>query len=216
MKSQSLRSVALLVTLCFLAVGMASANSSLQSFPHGPSLAGNTVTQVPFPHAGDAYCSATDGCGTIPAGGQTAFQWTAGDFVISSIFVLPTTSVTDLSANWSFQDFLGNGNTETWFVYVNSVAVAQTTLPDDAYNGDILNVSGTVNFAGISPFAGGYQVELVLQNTVPFGGGSVAWLDGGTTDLSYSTSTTPEPGSMVLFGSGVIGLVGLLRRKLSL
>ncbi len=73
-------------------------------------------------------------------------------------------------------------------------------------------VTGTVNFADIAPVAGGYQVELVLQNTVPFGGGSVAWLDGGITGLSY----TPEPGSMVLFGSGVIGLAGLLRRKLSL
>ena len=48
----------------------------------------STVTvDEPFPTAGDAYCSATNGCGTIPAGGQTAFQWTTGDFVISSIFM---------------------------------------------------------------------------------------------------------------------------------
>jgi hypothetical protein len=119
--------------------------------------------------------------------------------------------VTDLEANWFVQDFLGGGNTETWFAYVNGVAVAQVTLPDDAYNGDILNITGTVNFAGIAPVAGGYQVELILQNTVPFGGGSVAWMDGGITGLSYNV--TPEPGSMVLFGSGVIGLAGLLRRK---
>jgi len=30
-----------------------------------------------------------------------------------------------------------------------------------------------------------------------------------------STSTTPEPGSLVLFGSGLIGLAGVLRRKLA-
>ncbi len=66
-------------------------------------------------------------------------MWTAGDYVISSIFVLPTNSVTDLTANWCFQDFLGNGNTETWFVFVNGVAVAQAVLPDDDYNGDIWN-----------------------------------------------------------------------------
>jgi hypothetical protein len=170
----------------------------------------------PFPTAGDAYCSATNGCGTIPAGGQTAFQWTAGDYVISSIFTLPTTSVTDLTANWSFQDFLGGGNTETWYVYLNGTAVAQAILPDDSYNGDILTVTGTVNFAGVAPVAGGYQVELVLQNTVPFGGGSVAWLDGGITGLSYNVSTVPEPSSMLLFGSGAIGLASLLRRKLGL
>ena len=98
----------------------------------------------------------------------------------------------------------------------NSMAVAQAILPDDNYNGDILRVTGTVNFAGVAPVAGGYQVALVLQNTVPFGGGSVAWLDGGITGLSYNVSTVPEPSSMLLFGSGAIGLASLLRRKLGL
>jgi hypothetical protein len=167
---------------------------------------------VPFPTAGDAYCSAENGCGTIPSGGQTDFLWTANDYVLSSIFVLPTNSVTGLSANWSFQNFLGDGNTETWYVYINGTFVALTTLPDDSYNGDIMTVTGAVNFAGIAPVAGGYQVELILQNTVPFGGGSVAWLDGGTTGLSYDTGV-PEPGSMLLLGSGVL-FAGLLRRKL--
>ncbi len=136
MKNISLRSAVLVAALCFVVVGMASANS-LPSISNNASPFGVIVSNVPFPTAGDAYCSATDGCGNIPAGGQTAFQWTAGDFVISSIFHIPTVSVTDLTANWSFQDFLGNGNTETWFVLVNGVAVAQATLPDDNYNGDI-------------------------------------------------------------------------------
>ena len=209
MKSQSLRSVALVATLCLLVVGMASANS-LPKLSTSSSVAAPIVSNVPFPTAGDAYCG-SNMCGTISAGGQTDFMWTAGNYVISSIFHIPAASVTDLEANWQFQDFLG-GNTETWYVYINGVAVAQATLPDDSYNGDILTVTGTVNFAGIAPVGGGYQVELVLQNTVPFGGGSVAWLDGGTTGLSY----TPEPGTMMLFGSGVIGIAGLLRRKLSL
>jgi hypothetical protein len=213
MKKPSLRSVGLLAVLCCLVVGVASASSiSLVSKISNSPLTSATVVNEPFPTAGDAYCSATDGCGTIPAGGQTAFQWTAGDYVISSVFALPTSSVTDLTANWSFQDFLGGGNTETWFALVNGVAVAQAILPDDNYNGDILTVTGTVNFAGIAPVGGGYQVELILQNTVPFGGGSVAWLDGGITGLSYTS--TPEPSSMLLLGSGVIGLAGLLRRKL--
>jgi len=167
---------------------------------------------VAFPAAGDAYCSTTNGCGNIPAAGQTAFMWTAGDYVLSSIFVLPTASVTDLTANWSFQDFLGDGNTETWYVYINGSVVAQAILPDDSYNGDILTTTGTVDFSGIAPVAGGYQLELILQNTVPLGGGSVAWLDGGITGLSYDTGV-PEPGSMLLLGSGIL-FAGLLRRKM--
>ena len=39
---------------------------------------------------------------------------------------------------------------------------------------------------------------------------------GGTTSSSTSTSTTtvPEPSSIMLFGSGILGLAGVLRRKL--
>lgn len=213
MKRLSLRSIVFVVALCALTVSAASASVISLQRPtnYAPVPAGGTgLATVGFPTAGDTFCAATSGCGTIPAGGQTDFQWTAGDYVVSSIFVLPTASVTDLHANWSFQDFLGGGNSETWYIYVNGTLVAQTVLPDDGYNGDIGTVTGAVIFAPIAPVAGGYQISLVLQNTVPFGGGSVAWLDGGTTGLSY----VPEPGSLVLLGSGVLGLAGLMRRKL--
>jgi len=219
MKDLSLRSVALAVALCFLVVGMASASAVVPIRPvsSNESLTSNGVVNVnePFPTAGDAYVS-DNGNGNIPAGGQTGYMWTAGDYVISSIFVLPTTNVTDLTANWIFQDYLGGGNNETFSVLVNNVPVATATIFDCNYCGTYGTVNGTVTFAPIGPMGGGYTVELVLQNTVPLGGGSVAWADGGITGLSYNTSTVPEPGSMILFGSGVVGLAGLLRRKLSL
>jgi hypothetical protein len=208
-----------LLSLAFLFVGSMTASFASASDVTLQPLSSVTgsglpdpVTVVPFPVAGDSYSSATNGNGTIPSSGQTAYQSTAGDSVTSAVFALPTNSVTDLTANWTFKDFLGDGNTEDWYVYVNGTAVAQALLPDDSRNGDILSVTGTVNFNDIAPVGGGYQVELILQNTVPSGGGSVAWEDGGTTGLSYTT--TPEPSSLLLMGSGILALAGALRRKL--
>jgi hypothetical protein len=37
----------------------------------------------------------------------------------------------------------------------------------------------------------------------------------GVDDLVITTTTTPEPSSLILFGGGLLGLAGLIRRKLS-
>ncbi len=209
-----LKKIVLLVAICTIASGVALAAMQTTLIASQNHHNGNDpVTNVPFPTAGDAYCSFTNGCGTIPSGGQTAYQWTAGDFVQSAVFTLPTNSVTDLTADWIFQDYM-NGDNETWNVYVNGVAVAAAVIPDCGGCGSYGTVTGTVTFADIAPVGGGYQVELVLQNTVPGGEGSAAWADGGITGLSYGSSV-PEPGSLLLLGSGVVGLAGLLRRRLS-
>jgi hypothetical protein len=199
---------AIVLLACVTAAGGASAAqlTPIQSASAPPN---DPVSMVPFPTAGNSFCSATDGCGTIPSGGQTEFQWTAGDYVLSSILTVPTNSVTDLSANWSFENFLGGGgNDETWYVYLNGVAVAQTTLPDCSYCGDTQTVTGTVNFAGIAPVGGGYQLELVLQNTIPDGGGSVAWQDGGMTGLSYSAVPESSTWALMLLGFASLGFAG--------
>jgi len=167
---------------------------------------------VPFPTAGDAYHSATNGDGTIPVGGQTAYQWSTGDWVASPVFVASASSVTGLTENWTYWRNLGLGGTETWNIYINTILVGSEVLPDCGVCDSTSTLSNSFSFAGIAPVGGGYQIQLILQNTVPGGEGSVAWLDGGSTTLSTSDSAIPEPGTMALLGLGLIG-VGFIRRR---
>jgi hypothetical protein len=212
MKNVTLRSIAMVALLCVIAVGLASA-SPISTNLIGMSAPGPkavTTTFISFPAAGDAYCGSNN-CGTLTAGGETDYMWTAGNFVQSASFSLANGPIIGLSANWTYENFIGNGNSELWYVFINNTPVAWFIAPDDNYNGDIFTVSGSVSFAPYTvPLASSYNVSLVLQNSLGLGNGSIGWFDGGVTGIT----TVPEPGSLMLLGSGVVGLAGLLRRKL--
>lgn len=185
----------------------------------GPGIYEGTDLNVnePFPASGDAYCSATDGCGTIAPGGQTAFSWTAGDFVESAVFTgTGITSLTDLNMSLVVDDRLNSGYQENWEIYANGVDTGWYTYVNCSGGGfcnEDFTYSFTITFGDIAPVAGGYQLEMIESNTIPGGDGAIAWLDGGVTGLSQA-STVPEPTSLILLAT-VLALVGVVgRRKL--
>jgi hypothetical protein len=169
-------------------------------------------TLEPFPTAGNAFTSATNGNGTMPSGGQTSYQWTTGDSVTSSVFSIPTSSVTGLTENWIYNSFLGGGGSETWNIYVNAVLAGSEVLNDCGSCGSYFTLTNPLNFAGIAPAGGGYQIELILQNTVPSGLGSVAWVDGGTTTFLYA-SDVPEPSGLTPLGLALLSGLAWVRRR---
>jgi hypothetical protein len=165
-----------------------------------------------FPTAGDAYTSFTNGNGTIPPGGQTAYQWTTGDSVTSALFTdVPAPSINGLTENWTYKNVLGP-IPETWAVLVNGTQVGSESLVGCAFCGSNFTLTDSLSFAPVAAVGGGYQVELLLENTIPPGDGSVAWLDGGTTTLN-SSSATPEPSEFLPVVIGAVFISGLAWRR---
>jgi PEP-CTERM motif-containing protein len=74
--------------------------------------------------------------------------------------------------------------------------------------------NGTHSYTLMGAIAGGGQVGATVQLTVNVGKG----LFGGSADLSSGETnlSVPEPGTLGLLGTGLVGIGGLMRRKLKL
>ena len=70
--------------------------------------------------------------------------------------------------------------------------------------------SQTVNFAGVT------EISVEKDILLTAGTNGQAAVSGVYNQFSEGSGTTPEPSSALLFGTGVIGLAGVLRRKLRL
>ena len=192
-----------ILAMCLLASGAAFADS------------GFTVN---FPSDTTFYCSQTyppcDFMGNN--GGLTTPMWTAGDFITETFFD-PTPWVNNLEANWGVVDYYGNhpGAIYENDVYINGVWVGYFLLPDCGYCGTLYTVTGTADFAPIYG-SGSYNLSIVLAQTAASGAGneqfSVLTSSGGASTAFFST--TPEPSSILLLGSGILGIAGVVRRKL--
>ncbi|MBZ5645660.1 MAG: PEP-CTERM sorting domain-containing protein [Acidobacteriia bacterium] len=206
MKGLTLRSVVVLFALCFCMIGVASADT--------------TEITVNFPSDNTFYCSATNGCGFMGGnGGLSQPMWTVGDTVTETFFT-GQPFVNDLTANWGVVNGYG-GSPGTFYendVYINGILVAAFVLGDCNYCDTLLTVGGTVNFANI--YGGGvYNLSIVLAQTAGQNLGS-EWFStttaaGGPSTNIFSTEV-PEPSSLALFGSGILGIAGVVRRKLGL
>jgi hypothetical protein len=167
--------------------------------------------------------------------------WTINfGYIVSDTFVMDSTSVTGFqfgvwefpgdtlsSVDWSITSGENSGT-----VYGSGTAsVTDTFISSNQYGYNIDKISASINVSGLTS---GGTYWLNLQNASVASGDPVYWDENsgpssasqsalGTipseaftvnTSGTTSTGTTPEPSSIMLFGSGILGLAGVLRRKL--
>jgi hypothetical protein len=69
-------------------------------------------------------------------------------------------------------------------------------------------------------FSGGVTnlISALTDGSLQFGYHAISFADGGSASFlsGVNTTPTPEPGTWLLLGSGLMGLVGFVRRRRSL
>ena len=190
MNKLSVRAMFLMLTVLFFAVGLAY---------------GDTVVTFPSDTSFTCNVNACDFMGNLNHQSEPLF--TSGDFV-TEIFFTGQESVAGLSYDFFLQNNLGNNSGHSYLndVYVNDVLVGNFLVPDCGYCGSTQEYKGTFNFSPLEG-DGTYALSIVLGENVPSGDGNEIFLAPGSVTL------TPEPGSLVLLGSGALGVAGMLRRR---
>ena len=135
--------------------------------------------------------------GTLNAGGSLA---TGGTFAAGGMLTVTGNGKNGVPSGVLFQ---GTFTSATWTV--TSLGNGKTVF---SFQGA---VQGTGAFAGVAAFT--VQGSKIVHGN-PFatgGSGSVKWASGDTT-----AGGVPEPGTLSLVGTGVLGLAGLVPRKLKI
>lgn len=117
---------------------------------------------------------------------------------VETTFTLPAT-YSGISMNFS-------GNVDNWgYVWLNGNAVGSELT-------EFGNVAFTVNNSLF--FQPGTNTLLISDyngDTGPDGPGAVAFY----ANITYSTTSTPEPATLTLLGTALLGISGMVRRKIN-
>ena len=193
MKNFSVRVMLLFLTLSCFVVGVAY---------------GDTMVTFPSDNSFSCNANACDFMGNLNS--QSEPLYTAGDFV-TEIFFTGQQAINSFSYDFSLLNGFG-GNPGASYendLYVNNVLVGNFLVPDCGYCNEQQEYKGQFNFSPLEG-DGTYALSIVLGVNVPGDGGNEIFLAPGSATLG----DVPEPGSLVLLGSGALGLAGVVRRRL--
>jgi hypothetical protein len=186
---------------------------STQTF-ESPTLDSNSLVNAQFAQVSLSNTLYYDGnsgggaCAFFEQGGNcvTNFTSTPGN---QGTNIIPTFSIF-FSVPQTYADFAmvtgTHTDSDTFTAFLNGSQVAQFTVTVASNYTDPGN--GTGNFFGFSNIAGGFN-QIQVQTT----GTNLALIDN--IQLSSTSASIPEPGTIALFGLGMSGLVAFARRRRS-
>lgn len=203
-------------------------NSATASAQTGITLNANTSGEITFGVDGGSLSVGAGGiAGTTTGNGSLLgtdgyYSIAGGPVTLTLVSSLANVFADyDATGTLTFSDTAGPGGTGTLLLQgtLSLVDVAQTFstgVTDTSLAANITITGGSLMSAG-EPYANG---EGIGQLTLNLSGlGYLPTSAGGTASLSVGTlnptalSPTPEVNSMFLFGTGLLGFGGLLRRK---